>query len=291
MPFGLSFGASKTKGSGSTSVDKNVATNQATNSTKSSTGTTSNTGSQTGSTTQTGTQSSTQAGTTGQQTTGSQTQQQTTSQFSDSVLAGLESTVQSLFSTLPNKSDTTLKSNFDTDTYINAGMQAATQRTNQDLDASINGMFDSFGGRDDQNSMSMLLANRARADAGASLAGTRGQLAGQAEAINRDNFAANLQGQGSQNNFLQTILGALKGGQATTSGQVQNSEATSGQSNQTGTTNTSQAGTSQQNTQQTEVTQLAELLASIVAGNERTVGTEKTKSKGLTIGGGASASM
>ncbi len=170
-------------------------------------------------------------------------------------------------------------------------MAAASQRVNQDLDSGLNSMYDQFGGRDDSNSMAMLLANRARADAGASLAGTRGQLAGQAEGIARDNFSANLAGQSSQQNFLQTLLGALKGGQATTTGAVQTNENVAGQTNQSGTTNTSQSGTSNTQTQQDEVTKLAELLASIVAGTTNTVGTEKTKSKGLTIGGGASASI
>lgn len=289
MAFGISFGGQKT--SGKTSVDKRETVNQAETAQKTSTGTTSTTG--TTATSQAGTSSTSQLGQTATQAIGSETSQIQTQQFSDQVLAGLESAVSQLFGKVGAASDTDLTrdSSFDPEAFIAAGMDAASSRVSSDLDVAENSLYDQFGGRDDSNSMVNLLATRARSDAGSALAGERSKLGATAEGILRENQATNIAGAGQSQNFLatlmQSMLGGLKGGVATSTGATQTAEATAGQQAQTGTAASQQTGT--ETTQQTQIQQLAEMLSSILTGTTHTVGTEKTKGK--TYGGGIGLSI
>lgn len=216
MAFGISFGSNKTKGSSTTNVNKTEDTNQTQSGTQLSTGVSSQTGQSATTSTQTQTGATTQTGT----TTGSQTQQQSSTQFGEPVLAGLESTVQALLGNLPS-TPSQLNDTFDKDQFVAGGVSAAQSQIQMDLEASLNSMFDQFGGRDDSNSMATLLANRARGDAAAQLAGVRSNLEAQGQGIERDRFLANLQGVGQQQGFLAQILDALKGGRATATGQTQ----------------------------------------------------------------------
>lgn len=277
--FGLSFGAKKSKGSTTTTVDKNVDTTQVESGVKATSGVTSSTGSST----TTGTQTGQTTNNTAQQSTGSQTNQQSSTLFSQNILSGLEGIVQGLFGSTAT-SPMSLNSNFDKQAFVDQGYAAAESRALDDTNIALNSIFDRVGGRDDQNSMATLLANRARGDAAAQLAGVRANLTGQAEGIARENFGANLAGQGQAQGFLGNLLTALKGGTANTSGAIQTAENTTGQ--QTGTSATQTAEQTQQ--QQTQVQQLLELLQNQLAGTERTTGTETSKSKGTDYGGGFS---
>lgn len=275
MPFGLSFGAKKGKTSGTTTIDKLVDTNQTETGTKATSGTTTTTG--TSNTTGTSTGQTTSQ----QDTTGSQTNQQTSQLFSQGILSGLEGIVQGLFG---NASQTpmSLGSNFDKNAFIEGGYAAAENRTLDDTNIALNSLYDRVGGRDDSNSMVTLLANRARGDAAAQLAGVRANLTGQAEGIARENFGADLAGQGQFQQFLNQTLAALKGGTASTQGAIQTAESSTG----SGTTAQQTAEQTQQS--QTQVQQLLELLQNQLAGTEHTTGTEKTKGKETQMGGGFS---
>lgn len=279
MAFGISFGKNKQSGTSTTNVNKTETTNQQQTGTKSSSGTSSTTGT---STTQSG-QTSNVSERTNQTNTGTQNTQQTTTQFSEPVLSTLESAVQNLFGGL-SSSPSQMDDNFDADEFVSSGVEAAQSRVNSDLENTLNSMFDQFGGRDDQNSMAALLANRARADAAASVAGVRSNLEGQAQEIERQRFLANLQGVGQQEGFLSQVLGALKGGRAAGSSATQTAEEKAGTSAGTNT----QTGTSSTATSQQQVQNLVEALSQLLSGTTQTTGTEqtnqKTKSGGFGFG-------
>lgn len=282
MSFGLSFGSNKSKSTTTTNVDKTETGTEASSGVKATEGTTT----QTGSTTTTQQGSTTNTGTTTGSTTGTQSTTGTTQQFSDSTLSGLESAVSQLLGAVPTTTPK-LAEDFNRDQFIQSGMDAASSQIQGQLEQSLNSMFDQFGGRDDSNSMAMLLANRARGDAGAALSGAYSNLMSQGEQIQRENFNANLAGNAQMQGFLQTALDALKGGRATTTGQTQTAEQTAGTSTQAGTSQ--QTGT--ENTQQQTVQSLLELLANITAGTTRTTGTESSTTKGKTSGGGFGLSL
>lgn len=282
MAFGISFGSKKEKGTSLTNVNKTETQDQTQTGIQTTQGATSTTGqsstSTTGATTQTG---ATTGSTTGQQT----TQQQAT-QFSEPVLSSLESTVQSLLGTLPG-SPSQLDNNFNHEAFVQGGTEAAASKIQTDLESSLNSIFDQFGGRDDQNSMATLLANRGRSDAAASIAGVRSQLEGQAQEIERNRFLANLQGVGQQEGFLTQVLDALKGGRAATTGTTQTAEQTAGTSQQAGTT----AGTETTQMSQQQLTQQIQALLQQLQGTTTTVGTEATKSTGKSGGFGLGLSI
>lgn len=284
MAFGLSFGAKKSKGSSSTTVNKTEAVNSTETGTKSSTGTT--TGTSATQTAEAGSSASQQATT--QATTGSQTSQNTTSLFSAGTLAALESAAQGLLGNVGQvTADMKYASDFDVGSFVQAGVDAAANRLNTDRDTNINAMYDSYGGRDDSNSMVALLENRTRGDTEASLAGVRAALEQQGRGIARDDFLANVQGQGQASAALQNVLDSLKGGLQTSTGAVQTAEQMAG--TQTGAQQFQQTGSSA--TQTAEQTALIEQLQNIINGTTVTTGTEKTKSKGSEVGGGASLSL
>lgn len=281
MAFGISFGKSKTSGSSSTDVNKTEATNQTQTGTQSTQGSTATTGTSTTQATQSG--STTGATSNQQATTGSQTQQQQTTQFSAPVLGALESTVQSLLGTLPG-TPMTQAGSFDHQAFVSQGVEAAQAQTQGELENSLNSIFDTVGGRDDQNSMATLLANRARGDAAASVAGVRSQLEGQAQNIDSQRFQNNLAGVGQQEGFLSQVLAALKGGQSNTTAATQTAEQTAGGTQQVGTS--TQTGTSSTSTAQNEiVNQITQLLQNLT-GTTTTVGKEDTTTKGKTGGFG-----
>lgn len=282
MAFGLSFGASVKKGSSTTDVNKTETQNQTQTGVQATQGSTTTSGT---SATQTA-QNTTGATTNQQATTGTQTQQQQSTLFSAPVLSSLESTVQSLLGTIPNQ-PATQGGTFDHAAFVNQGVEAAQAATQGELESSLNGIFDNIGGRDDQNSMSTLLANRARSDAAASVAGVRSQLEGQAQAIDSSRFQNNLAGVGQQEGFVSQVLAALKGGTATTTGATQTAENTAGGTQQQQATTGTSA--TQQSTQEL-VNQITAMLQTL-QGTTNTVGTEHTKTKDTSIGGGAALSL
>jgi hypothetical protein len=282
MAFGLSFGAKKTSGSSTTDVNKTETQNQTQAGTQATSGSTNTTG-----TSATQTQQNTSGATTNQQaTTGSQTQQQQSTLFSAPVLSSLENTVQSLLGSIPNQ-PAQQGGSFDHAAFVSQGVEAASAATQGELENSLNGIFDNVGGRDDQNSMATLLANRARGDAAASVAGVRSQLEGQAQAIDSSRYQNNLAGLGQQEGFVAQVLAALKGGTATTTGATQTSEKTAGGTQQ----QQSSTGTSATQTNTQELVNQITAMLQTLQGTDVTVGTEHTKTKGTTIGGGAGLSF
>jgi hypothetical protein len=275
MAFGLSFGAKKGKTSGTTSIDKTTDTTQLETGSKATSGVTTSTGTSTTTGTQTG-QTTNQS-----DSVGSQTNQQQSTLFSQGILSGLEGIIGDLFGSQA-RTPMSLADNFDKEAFVESGYRAAESRATDDTNIALNSMFDRIGGRDDQNSMATLLANRARGDAAAQLAGVRANLEAQGEGIERENFAANLAAQGQSQGFLNNLLTALKGGTAATSGSIQTAESTA----QSGTSAQQSAETTQQ--QQTQTQQLLELLQNALTGTEHVVGTEKTKGKQTEMGGGFS---
>lgn len=282
MAFGISFGANKSSGKSTTDVNKTETTNQTETGTKATTGTVTNTGA---TQTQQQTQQS-QVGSTSGETSGSQTTQSTSQQFSDSVLGGLESAVGQLLGAIPT-TPAAMSGTFDHDAFVKSGMDAASSQVRDQLETSLNSMFDQFGGRDDSNSMAMLLANRARGDAGSAMAGAYSNLEAQAQGIDRERFLANLQGTGQSQQFLAQVLDSLKGGRATQSAATQTAEATTGETRQAGSSATSGSET----TQSQQVTDLVEALSQILAGTTSTAGTEHTSTSGKNMGGGVGLSI
>lgn len=277
--FGLSFGAKKGKASSTSTIDKTTDTTQVETGTKATSGVTTSTGTST----TTGTQTGQTTNNTQQDSIGSQTNQQQSTLFSEGILSGLEGIIGDLFGSQA-RTPMTLADNFDKDAFVEGGYRAAESRATDDTNIALNSMFDRIGGRDDQNSMATLLANRARGDAAAQLAGVRANLEAQGEGIERENFAANLAAQGQSQGFLNSLLTALKGGTASTSGAIQTQESVTGA--QTGTS--AQQTNETTNQSQTQTQQLLELLQSALTGTEHVVGTEKTKGKTSDMGGGFS---
>ena len=279
MAFGLSFGKKKQSGSQTTNVNKTETQSGIETGTKASTGTT------TGTSATQSTQTGTQTGQTTQATTGSQQQQSQTSLFSADTLAALESAASGLLGNVGKTPQDQYSSGFDVRQFVGDAYGAAENRLNSDLGANVNNMYDSYGGQDDTNSMVALLENRLRTDTEAQLGGVRAALEAQGQGIAREDYLAGVQGQGAATQQLQSVLDSLKGGMQSTTGAVQTQENVTGtqaqQSQQTGT----------QTTQTQEVQNLVEQLQNIMAGTTQTVGTESTKSKGKTAGGGFSLAI
>jgi hypothetical protein len=277
--FGLSFGAKKSSQTTTSNVDKTETQNQ----------TQSGTQAQTGTTTNAGTTSSQQSGTTAgqttnqQATTGQQQTEQKSTSFSAPVLSALEQSTQALLGSIPG-APSKLDTGFNPTDFISKGVEAAKSEVTDQLDTSLNSIFDTVGGRDNQNSMATLLATKARSQAGASLAGTQANLEAQANQIQRENFQANLSGEQTHNQILDAVLGALKGGSTSTTGATTTAENTAA----SGTTAQQQAQTGTQATQNTQVQDLMTAINQILAGTTHTVGSETDKTKGSSMGGGFS---
>lgn len=287
MAFGISFGKSGQKSNQTTNIDKTESTNQSKTGTQTQTGTTTNTGTTSQNTTSQGTQTQAQTGTsttTGQQT---GTTSQTTNLFSDAILQGLEGVVGSLFG---NTSGATV-GDFDADQFVAGGLAKATADSTMSLEDNLNQMVANIGGRADGNSMTALLANRARNDAAANLAGVESQLTGQANEIVRQNVLAGNTIDATNQGFLANLLQTLKGGTSTTTGTEAVATQQQGQTGTTGTTTTAESGTSAGTTSQTQVQDLVTAISELLSGVTNTSGTEKTTGSTRKSGGGFSLSL
>jgi len=282
MGFGISFGKKKQSGSQNTTVSKTDVTDQTQTGTSSTSGSTQTSGTSTTATNQATSNTGTSA-TTG---TTSQVANQQSTQFSEPVLGTLENSVQALFAGLPT-TPSSMGGSFDHDAFVSQGVQAAQSQVQGDLEKTLNGVFDAVGGRDDQNSMATLLANRARGDAAAQIAGVRANLESTAQGIDKDRFLANLQGIGQQEGFAGQVLDALKGGRAATTGTTTGTESTTGTTTNVGTT----TGTSTTAMSQTELTNQIQQILQQLQGTDTSTGTENTVSKGKNSGFGLGLSL
>jgi putative membrane protein len=289
MAFGFSFGKSSGKSAQTTNVDKLETTNQTQNGTQSTKGTTTNTGTTTqqGQTTGTQTQATTGATTNTGATTG--VTQQTTSQFDAQTLDQLKSAVSSLFGSVSGPK--TQVGNFNADEFVSGGMAKARADSTLALEDNLNQMTSAIGGRADGNSMAALLANRARSDNAATLAGTEAQLTAQANEIVRNNALAGSQIDSQSQAFLSNLLQSLRGGETTTTGTEQQQTNQSGTTTGTGTTTSAENSTQSGTTASTQVQDLVETIQSLLSGTSHVVGTESTKGTQSKSGGGFSLSM
>jgi hypothetical protein len=287
MAFGFSFGKSGQKSTQNTAIDKTESTSQNKTGTQSTTGTTTNEGTSTQQNTSTGTQTQAQTGTTAQtaNTAGQTTQQ--TNLFSDAILKGLEGTVGGLFS---NTSGATVGS-FDPTAFVAGGLARASADSTGKLEDSLNQMVAATGGRVDGNSMTALLANRARNDSAAAMAGTEATLNAQANEIVRSNALAGNTIDQSQQGFLTNLLQVLKGGSATTTGAETQSTAQTGTTGTTGTTTTAESGTQTGTTKQVQTQDLMTALTELLSGVTNTTGTENTTGTQSKSGGGFSLAL
>lgn len=294
MALGLSFGKKKQSGSSSTDLTKDVTTvgsqtqnqQQATqqNQSTSSTGSSSTVGSQSGTTTQqsTGQESGRQTGT-------------TTSLGAD-VTAAFSERVQSILgkgvtdANLDNLSNLISgRSDFDADSMVSGIVGAARNRGEQTLQEQNSSFAARTGGTSDTNSMAALLAQRGRNDLESNLAGIEGQARAQAEGIANQNLTAAAGAQGQVADIATQLGTVLKGATTTTdmstlTSQIQSLLGTSDQ--------TSRSDTATAEQQQSQMNQLLTSLTQLLSqSNESTVGSENTKTKGKTSGGGLSLGL
>lgn len=285
--FGFSFGKKKSSSSTNSTLTKDEQTLQQQESVKGSTSQTSSTGSS--QTQQTGSSQTTGSGSTTQ--TGTQTQAGKTTQFSSGILQGLESQVANLLGQNPLTGAVNMSmdrlDDFDSGAFVDQSVAAATSRERATLDELIGGLSDNIGSAVGNNSMATLLASRASGDAAARIEGVRAQATETAQGIQRANMESRVGAAGTQANFLQNLLGALKGGVSESTGLATSTEAGTSQTQQ-GTTTNQQSATQEQ---QTQTTQLLEILKQVLAGNTATTATENTTQKGKTSGGGISLSI
>lgn len=289
MGFGLSFGKKKQSSTTQSTLTKNETTNQQQTSDKASTSTQTGTTAQQGSAT--GQSSTTQQDLQQQQSVKGSSGQQTTQLFSDQALGGLEAAVQSLFGGVDRSANVTGRAidalqGFDAEGYVDSSVRAASASEQSGLDQIFGGISDKIGSSLGNNSMAALLAARAQGDSAARIEGVRAEATGRAQEINRSNQLGAVQAAQAENAALNEFLATLKGGTGVTSttGTETAQGTTSG--SQTGTTNTAEQN--QQTAQTSSVTQLQELLSQLLTGTTATVGTEDSKTKGKTSGGGFS---
>lgn len=294
MAFGLSFGSNKQKVDQTQTTSGTQTQNQTQTGTNTTSGTTSTNSSTTGSQSSTGTQSNATSGTSSTTGTTTGTSTQTTSQFDQGTLSGLTGAVQDLLgSVMGNRGtvDTSALSGFNPGDFVSGGMANAKAIAQASLDDNINQLISGVGGTPGTNSATALLANKLRNDTSASLAGTEANLNAQAQEIVRQNIATGQSVQNSQNDFLSNLLGALRGGNVTTTGTEAQTTAQNTQNQQISDTRNAENTNTSSNTNSTQVQNLIETLNQILSGTTTT--NEVTNLKGTTSksGGGLSLSL
>lgn len=298
MAFGLSFAAKKTKSSGTTTVDK-LETGTQTGS-ENTTGTRTGTQSTTGATTNTGLGTSSTLGTSTQQqaATGSQTQTGTTRSLSENVLGGLEGAVSGLLAQIldPNTGDRAMMNrgisamgDFDVDSYVNGTLMQARATQGTALDELLGSVFSRVGGVEGNNSASTLLANRARNDSAANLAGVEAQARATGADLVRKNLESMTGAVGQMGaQLLPQIAAILKGGETSTDVSTLTEELSRMLGETTGTTGTSESSTQAQTGTTTTTESLIQAVLNALQQSTHTTGTETTKTKGSEMGGGMS---
>lgn len=286
MPFGLSFGAKKKSSSSTSEINKNELTTQVQDSSKVQSGVTESTS--VGTTQNTGATTNQSVGRTAQDATGRSTgvTEGVQQLFSGDVLTGLESLVGQLLTNTPASSGPAVA--FDSDSFIRGGVDRASSRQRLALENGLNQLTSRVGGTASGNSATAILANQLRGDAAANIAGVESDFIGRANEIENRNIQTGIAQSGQSQQYLTQLLAALKGGTATT----QNQEVQTNQTSQAATNVASEAGTQTQTQVQQQQSiqsqQLVEALSQLLQGSTNTTGTEKTKGKETSGGGGFS---
>jgi len=300
MAFGISFGAKKTSGSSTSQLTKDEtgwqsgleSTSGTRTGVQTSTGGTTNSTSGTSSTT--GTTSQTQGSEGKTTTTG------TTRALGTNITSGLEGAITSILSQVldPNTGDRAMLTRgmdamggFDLDSYVNGTLQSAKAQQGTKLDEMLGSIFSNVGGTENTNSAAALLANRARGDAAANLAGIEAQARGQGAQILQGNLTAMSNAFAPFEALLPELAGVLKGAVTTTEQQslVQQLEQLLGTTGSA--TTTAESGTQATTGSTTNTENLAQIVANLLQQSTHTTGTESTKTKGKEMGGGASLSF
>jgi hypothetical protein len=168
---------------------------------------------------------------------------------------------------------------FDADTFVRTGMEAANARARSSVEEAINGIVDTVGGSG--NSMASLLSQRVMNDSQAQLAGAQNQFMGQAATLSRDNAVAG-------NQMLTNLLQSLRGATQVTTTQQQGTSAESQLQSTANSVVGSETSQQQQNTTSQQIQALTELVNQLVNSNTNTVGTEQvvgtTKQRGFGLG-------
>lgn len=282
MAFGLSFGKNKSKTDQTKTVNSTESRSETgasqTEASKSSTANTQQTSSQ--QQTQTGTQTGT-SNTTGTGQT-SQIQESIRQLFSDQTLGQLDQLTQGLL-TQQGAANAELNA-FDKDAFIAGGLGRAESRVESQLDEALGSMFSAIGGTSGTNSAAALLEQRMQTQAADELAGVESQLTATAEEIGRTNTATG-------NQFLDSILGSLRGGIESTSGTAATTEQTAQQQQQQQQSATSTESTSQQQQTQQVVETMMEAVIKALTGTSTTQGTETLKGTTTEKGSGFGLSI
>lgn len=290
MGLGLSFGSSKTKSNTSGTMTKDETTNQQQ--------TTNTTGTTTGSQTTTQNNSSQGTSTTDQTTKNaldSTKESQTTGQtnlFSGGVLSGLESLagqlMTNLFNGKTNPAVATMGA-FDPMKYVESTTAAAASKESSLVDSALGGVADLIGSAFGNNSMGTLLAGQIQGDSNTRLAKVGADAQVTANQITNANAQTQLAGQAQDTGLIQSILGALKGGSATTT--EAGKEGTSGTNTSTATGSTSTNETSQNTAVTQSMQTIQQLVDALLTGTTKTVGTENSTTTGKNSSMGASLSL
>lgn len=292
MAFGISFGKKKQSSESTSDITRDTTLSGA------QTTTGSQSTSQAGSTSSSGTSSTTQSGgtTTSQKTTGTETGRQTATSttlagdvqaaLSDrvkSILAGgvTDSALASLSNAIAGRANS-----FNPDAAVAGIVAGARNRGEQTLQEQNSAFAARAGGTASTNSMAALMAQRGRNDLEASVAGIEGDAMMKAQQVANQNLTSAAGAQGQVADIATQLAGTLKGATTTSDASTLTSQIQSLLGDQA-TKATSSTAESQQ--QQTAMTQLLSQLSQVLTNQkESVVGTEATKSKGTSGGGGFS---
>lgn len=290
MGFGLSFGSKKQKTDQTQTQDLTTTQSQAGTTAQQQAEATSSSTSGTTSTSTSGATRGQTAGTSATSTTGTERQVGTTTQFSDSVLAALESFGLGSLARVAGQAPVDLSGlDFDSDQFVNDAVTRAAAAAGQQRGIAEGGLFDSIGGTGGGNTMAALLQQQlANQEAGA-IAGARNDAVTTAAGIEKSGIEANLAARGQDQGLMGAILELLRGGQQTTdiASQTQQQQ----RAEQEGISSEQQSQQSNQQMQQSteSISQLVSLISQLVSGTTRETGT--TNVKGTTSEKGFGASL
>ena len=283
--FGLSFGASKEK------TNALQTTDMTTTGTQNTAGTQNQTTNSTSNTSSSGTSSTSANTDQTQNTTGKQSTTGVTQNFDPKTLEALGGNIGDFISKIlggstanPDAAASALGT-FDPEKFINDTMAAATASTADQVGQATRGVTSLTGGNAAENSMTALLDQHIKDQAGASLAGVRATAEQTAQGI-QANRAQALSGIGtSSENALSQVLNAIKGGTQTTTQDATNVASTGTTGTNTSTTNTAENSTTQQSQQ------LIDIINQLVNSNQNVSGTVKTDGTTSKMSGGFSLGL
>lgn len=293
MALGLSFGKNKQKvdltrttDSTQTQTQNSTTNQQQTQATTSQSNAASQAASQSSGRTQ-------QSGTGSSQTAGTQVQTGRVQTFSDQVLSALEAAgLDSIGrASAGGRVNTSSLDGFNMGDFVNDAVTQASVAASRQRGISEGGMADSLGGTSRGNTMAALLSQQLALEEAGAVAGARSQATAQGMDILRQNIGTNIAASGQDQDFMTRILGALQGGQQTSTGEMITSQNQTNQTQQIGSeqSNQQQNQTSQQNQQQ--MSELISAIAQLVSGTSRTTGTETEKGTTTKAGGGVGLSL